>query len=147
MQQINQALAPGSIRLQQSCSNWQEAIVLAGDALVASGRTTAEYTQAIIEGFEEFGPYSVLAEGIALVHARPSSAVLSAGLSLVTLTSPVDFGSDRFGPVSLVLGLAAADHDGHIDLMANLSELLMNKSIIDTILSVQNENQLRAIFG
>ena len=74
------------------------------------------HTKQMQDSFAELGPYMVIAEGIALAHARPSEAVISTGLSVVTLKSPVEFGSERFDPVSIVFGLAAVDHDGHIDL-------------------------------
>ena len=147
MSALDIALAPGSIRLKQECKDYSEAIFLAGTALEQSGRTKSIYTKQMHDAFVELGPYMVIAEGIALAHARPSEAVISAGLSLVTLKSPVEFGSQRFDPVSLVFGLAAVDHDGHIDLMAALSELLMDEAKVKILLQAENEGQVRAVFG
>ncbi|MFM8927197.1 MAG: PTS sugar transporter subunit IIA [Rhodoluna sp.] len=144
---LNQGFAPGSIKLNQAAANWSEAISLAGIALEESGRTTAIYTQQMQDAFTELGPYMVISKGIALAHARPSTEVLSAGLSLVTLVSPVEFGSERFDPVALVFGLAAVDHEGHIDLMAALSELLMDEAKVKILLQAQNESQVRSLFG
>lgn len=114
MSALGDALGDKSIKLSVSASTWTEAITLAGDALELSGRATAAYTRAMIEAFEELGPYMVIAPGIALAHARPSANVLSTGLSLVVLSESVKFGSERFDPVRIVFGLAALDHDGHI---------------------------------
>ena len=141
---LEQALGQGSIKLQQSCVSWRETFELAGLGLVESNRTTATYTNEMIQAFEELGPYMVIAPGIALAHGRPSEAVLATGLSLVTLSTPVVFGSTANDPVSLVIGLAAVDHDSHIDLMAALSELLMSEDTVNFLLKATNESQVRS---
>jgi PTS system ascorbate-specific IIA component len=141
---LEQALGQGSIKLQQSCVSWRETFELAGLGLVESSRTTSAYTQEMIQAFEELGPYMVIAPGIALAHGRPSEAVLATGLSLVTLSTPVVFGSTANDPVSLVIGLAAVDHDSHIDLMAALSELLMSEDAVNSLLRATNESEVRS---
>ena len=140
---VDLALGHGSIILQQTCSSWRESFALAGAGLVQSNRTTNQYTLDMIKSFEELGPYMVIAPGIALAHARPSEAVLETGLSLVTLATPVEFGSQSNDPVSLVIGLAAKDHDSHIDLMAALSELLMDDEKVNLLLNATNEVEVR----
>jgi PTS system ascorbate-specific IIA component len=137
------ALGQGSIKLQQTCVNWKESFEVAGAALVESNRTTAQYTQDMIQAFEDLGPYMVVAPGIALAHARPSSSVIETGLSLVTLATPIEFGSSSNDPVSLVIGLAAVDHDSHIDLMAALSELLMSNESVTFLAQAVNESEVR----
>ncbi|NBS86131.1 MAG: PTS sugar transporter subunit IIA [Micrococcales bacterium] len=144
---LNQALAEGSISVRATASNWKQAIELAGDALVTSKRTTTQYTEAMIQAFEELGPYMVIAPGIALAHARPSEAVLGTGLSLITLSEPVVFGSEANDPVRLVIGLAAVDHDSHIDLMAALSDLLMDVMKVNMLLQAENVEQVRELLS
>ena len=97
---------------------------LAGDALVASGATAAAYTDEMIATVERLGPYIVIAPGIALAHSRPSPAVHRAGISLVTLSTPVDFGHRTNDPVRLVVGLAAPDEEGHVTALSTLAEFL-----------------------
>jgi PTS system ascorbate-specific IIA component len=144
---LNQALAEGSISVRATASNWKQAIELAGDALVTSQRTTTQYTEAMVQAFEELGPYMVIAPGIALAHARPSEAVLGTGLSLITLSEPVVFGSESNDPVRLVIGLAAVDHDNHIDLMAALSYLLMDVMKVNMLLQAENVEQVRELLS
>jgi PTS system ascorbate-specific IIA component len=141
---LEQALGQGSIKLQQSCSSWRETFEIAGLGLVESSRTTSAYTNEMIQAFEELGPYMVIAPGIALAHGRPSESVIETGLSLVTLSTPVVFGSTSNDPVSLVIGLAAVDHDSHIDLMAALSELLMSEDTVNSLLRATNESEVRS---
>ena len=61
-----------AIVLGARADDWRGAVRLAGDALVASGVTTDEYTQEMIETVETLGPYIVIAPGFALAHSRPS---------------------------------------------------------------------------
>jgi PTS system ascorbate-specific IIA component len=140
---VNEALGEGAILLQQSATSWRECFQLAGKALVASNRVRDSYIQEMIDAFEELGPYMVIAPGIALAHARPSKSVLKTGLSLVTLSEPVVFGSINNDPVRLVIGLAAVDHDSHIDLMAALSELLMDETKVNILLQADKEALVR----
>jgi len=144
---LNQALAEGSISVRATASNWKQAIESAGEALVVSQRTTTQYTEAMVQAFEELGPYMVIAPGIALAHARPSEAVLGTGLSLITLSEPVVFGSEANDPVRLVIGLAAVDHDSHIDLMAALSDLLMDVMKVNMLLQAENVEQVRELLS
>ena len=144
---LNLALAEGSISVRASASNWKQALELAGDALVTSHRTTPKYTEAMVQAFEKLGPYMVIAPGIALAHARPSEAVLGTGLSLITLSEPVVFGSEANDPVRLVIGLAAVDHDSHIDLMAALSDRLMDVMKVNMLLQAENVEQVRELLS
>jgi PTS system ascorbate-specific IIA component len=141
---LDQALGQGSIRLKQNCLNWKESFQVAGSALVESKRTTEDYIQEMIQAFEELGPYMVIAPGIALAHGRPSESVLETGLSLITLSNPIEFGHSSNDPVSLVIGLAAVDHDSHIDLMSALAELLMSEDTVNLLLNATNESEVRS---
>ncbi len=141
---LDQALGEGSIRLKQNCLNWKESFQVAGSALVESKRTTEDYIQEMIQAFEELGPYMVIAPGIALAHGRPSDSVLETGLSLVTLSNPIEFGHSSNDPVSLVIGLAAVDHDSHVDLMSALAELLMSEDKVTLLLNATNESEVRS---
>jgi PTS system ascorbate-specific IIA component len=65
----------------------------------------------------------------------------------VTLSTPIAFGSQSNDPVSLVIGLAATDHESHIDLMAALSELLMSKEKVTLLLNATSEEEVRSYLG
>jgi PTS system ascorbate-specific IIA component len=138
------AFGEGSIKIQQVVTSWRESFEVAGTGLVDSKRTVPAYTQEMIQAFEELGPYMVIAPGIALAHGRPSESVIETGLSLVTLATPIEFGSESNDPVSLVIGLAAIDHDSHIDLMAALSELLMNEEKVTLLRNATKEAEVRS---
>ncbi|MSY90388.1 MAG: PTS sugar transporter subunit IIA, partial [Actinobacteria bacterium] len=107
------AFGEGSILLKGSVENRSAAIELAGELLVASGRATAEYVASMLEAVEKFGPYIVIAPGIALAHGKPSDDVIETGLSLLVLENAIEFQHSQNDPVQLVFGLAATDHESH----------------------------------
>lgn len=144
---LNAALAEGSIALGQSVTSWQETFELTGELLVRSNRATPEYTKAMIAVYQELGPYMVISPGIALAHAKASEHVVSPGLSLLTLTDGVVFGVERFDPVRIVFGLTALAHDDHINLLAALSDFLLDETKVNTLLSSTEVSEVRALFS
>ena len=140
------AFAENSIRVGAIALDREHAIEMSGELLVASGRSTPEYTDSMLDAVAENGPYIVIAPGIALAHGRPSEAVLEIGLSLVTLAEPVVFGNEANDPVRLVIGLCATDHSSHIDIMAELAAFLGDANSVNTVLNAADSDQIRLLF-
>jgi PTS system ascorbate-specific IIA component len=136
-----------AIRIRAPATDWRDAIRWAGRALVASGATTDPYTDEMIATVESLGPYIVIAPGIALAHARPSPAVLHAGLSVVTLAQPIAFGHRVNDPVRLVIGLAAPDADGHLDALATLADFLADDARREAILDAGDAAAVRSLIA
>ena len=78
-------LEPQCVSLHNKVDNYEEAIAIGGDLLVSAGKATESFTKRMISAVEEFGPYMVIAPGIAIPHARPEDGALAVGLSLITL--------------------------------------------------------------
>jgi PTS system ascorbate-specific IIA component len=140
------AFGEGSLAVAVSAADRDAAIRASGDLLVASGRVTADYIDQMIAAVEEFGPYIVIAPGIALAHARPSEAVLETGLSLAVLSEPIEFGSHN-DPVRLVFGLAALDHEGHLEVLAALAERLTDQQFVNSLLNASTNDELSALLA
>jgi PTS system ascorbate-specific IIA component len=136
-----------AIKASAHADDWRAAIRLAGEGLVASGATTAAYTDEMIAAVEEFGPYIVIAPGIALAHSRPSPAVLRTGLSWVGLDEPVAFGHEVNDPVSLIVGLAALDHDGHLEVMAALAGVLADEPRLAALRAAATPAEVRDLLS
>ncbi|MFT0761478.1 PTS sugar transporter subunit IIA [Actinomyces sp. F1_1611] len=136
-------LPESAIMVDAEASDWRAAIRLSGDALVAGGITTPEYTDQMIETVEKLGPYIVIAPGLALAHSRPTDAVLKTGLSWVGLRSPVEFGSKRNDPVRLVVGLAAFDHQEHLQAMSQLAMLVSDPQCLNTLAALDTVDAVR----
>ena len=144
---LNLAEALSSIVTQADAADWRAAIRLAGDGLVLGGATTDAYTDEMIDAVEKHGPYIVIAPGIALAHSRPSPAVLTGGLSWVSLATPVEFGNKANDPVNLVIGLAAVDHDAHLAVMRALAGVLSDSSAMERLTAATSPADVRAVLG
>lgn len=141
---LSSLLPVSAIRLKVRAADWRDAVRACGEALVAGGITTPAYTAQMIATVEQLGPYLVIAPGIALAHARPSSAVLRPGLSWVTLAQPVRFGHKDNDPVTLVVGLAAPDDYSHVQALATLAGLLEDATRRAALLAVQTPSDVLA---
>ncbi len=112
-----------SIKLHQSASNWEEAIKIGTDLLVAAGTIEPRYYDNIVSKIKEMGPYIILAPGLAMPHARPEEGVIKTSFALVTLDTPIYFeGEDE--PVDVLLTLAGSDSDQHMQGLMEITQVL-----------------------
>ena len=144
---LQQAFGTDSIEVRESIESREAAISVAGELLIASGRAKHEYLQSMLEAIDQFGPYMVIAPGIALAHGKPSEAVIETGLSLLVLEQAIEFKHSQNDPVQLVFGLAATNHESHIGLMSELAEFLSNQSNVNFLLTCTEPEQIRAFLG
>jgi PTS system ascorbate-specific IIA component len=144
---LDGALPDEAFALGVTVADWRAAIRVAGERLVASGATTTAYADEMIRTVETLGPYIVIAPGIALAHSRPSPAVLRTGLSWVHLASPVEFGNAQNDPVSLVIGLAALDHDSHLAVLAAVAAALSDPARLRALDAAKTPTAVRDILA
>ena len=141
------AFGEGSILIKESVDTRSAAIEIAGELLVQSGKAKHSYVASMLEAVEHFGPYIVIAPGIALAHGKPSEDVIETGLSLLVLKQAIEFQHAQNDPVQLVFGLAATDHESHIETMAKLAELLSDQDRVSTLLTSSDSEQIRVLLG
>jgi PTS system ascorbate-specific IIA component len=145
MSALSESFGDGSIIIKDSVVSRDEAIAIAGQGLVASQKTKPEYIDSMLDAVEKFGPYIVIAPGIALAHGKPGEEVIATGLSLLMIREPIEFKHSQNDPVQLVFGLAATDHDSHIELMAELADFLSDSNRINSLLTCSNIEQIRSL--
>ena len=141
------AFGEGAILIKESVDTRSAAIEIAGELLVQSGKAKHSYVASMLEAVERFGPYIVIAPGIALAHGKPSEDVIETGLSLLVLKQAIEFKHAQNDPVQLVFGLAATDHESHIETMAKLAELLSDQDRVSTLLTSSDSEQIRVLLG
>ncbi|MGR3808085.1 PTS sugar transporter subunit IIA [Pasteurella testudinis] len=112
-----------SIKLNQRADNWQDAIKIGTDMLVASGAVEARYYDAIVNSINELGPYIILAPGLAMPHARPEDGVNKTAFALVTLQEPVLFEGEET-PVDVLITLAGSNSDQHMQGLMEITQVL-----------------------
>src|SRR5699024_4509402 len=110
------------------------AIREAGNLLLNEELIDESYIDAMIGGFKEYGPYFVLAPGIAIPHARPEDGVKEASVSFLQLKHPLNFGHKENDPVQIVFGLGATSSDEHLQLLTKLTKLLNDPGNVDALI-------------
>lgn len=135
-------ISPNAIYLDYPATCAEEAIRQSGDALRDAGACSEQYTQAMIDSFHQFGPYFVIAPGLAMPHARPENGAIAPQISLVQLREPVAFGHAENDPVKLVLGLSATNSDQHIQLIQKIVTLLGDEDNLQTLMNSHDTQQI-----
>ncbi len=136
-----------AIVLGSAAPDWRTAVREAGSALSRSGATLPAYGDEMVRMIEEFGPYVVIAPGLALAHARPGPEVLADGLAVVTLRAPVVFGHPHNDPVSVVLGLAVVSAESHLASVAELANVFNDPSVIPSLAAAMCDSDVQRIMG
>jgi PTS system ascorbate-specific IIA component len=140
-------LPESAIVIGAEAADWRAAVRIAGRALAASGAALPGYSEQMIRMIEEHGPYVVIAPGLALAHARPGPDVLTDGLAVVTLATPVAFGHPHNDPVSVVLGLAVASIADHLESIAALANIFNDASTIPALAGARTAADVMHIMG
>lgn len=127
-----------NIRLKVKVDSWDKAVREAGNLLVNSGKIKDSYVDHMIESVTIFGPYMVIIPHVAIAHARPDENVLEAGVSLITLKKPVEFGNRDNDPVDIIIAFAAKSNTGHLNTITKLSQFLENEQCLNEIRNTQD---------
>jgi len=139
---LQEVLTSKFIKLNVDAKDWREAIEEGGKILEDNGSIESSYIVAMIESVKRLGPYMVIAPGIAMPHARPDMGVKKIGMSLITLTKPVEFGNKENDPVRIVVCLCAIDHMTHIKALSELVKFLGDKKFVDLVLHAKDPQDI-----
>lgn len=137
---------PRLAQARRSATDWQQAVQIALAPLLGTGRITHRYCQGVIDNTLEWGPYYVVAPGIALPHARPEQGVLANGIAITTLEEPVRFGHEDCDPVWLLIALSAADANTHLATIQRISALLADEQLLVQLQRATTDSQLYQLF-
>jgi PTS system ascorbate-specific IIA component len=136
-----------AIALRATATDWRSAVRLSAGALSAAGYADDSYGDRMIALVEEYGPYIVIAPGLAMAHARPGPDVHAPGLALVTLAEPVSFGHAHNDPVSVIIGLAATEADQHVASVAALANVFNDEAVVPALAAASSRDEIRALLG
>ncbi|MER5643923.1 MULTISPECIES: PTS sugar transporter subunit IIA [unclassified Streptosporangium] len=115
-------LDPRAIRLAASAADRDDAIRQCGEALLAVGAVESAYIDTMLERERSISTY--VGEGVAIPHGTLAAkdAVRHDAISVVRFPGGVDWDGDR---VTVCIGIAAKG-DGHVRLLAELAQILMD---------------------
>jgi mannitol PTS system EIIA component len=111
-----------AIRLAVSAASKEDAIQRCGQALVDIGAVDAAYVDSMQERERSISTY--VGEGVAIPHGTLSGkdSVHRDALSFLRFPDGVDWGGST---VSVAIGIAAKG-DGHLDILAELAQILLD---------------------
>lgn len=130
------------IQLKVEASDCFDAIQKSADLLIASNAITENYVKEIFATYKKFGPYFVIAPGIALAHSRPSKSVRHKAISLITLKSPINFGNKENDPVFIVCVIASTNGNDHIALLKQLGQFLGIRNNIEFLKRAEDQKDV-----
>lgn len=144
---LNQWIHDGTIRVEERVADWQQALALCAEPLLAAGTIDEAYVPAIVAQHQQLGPYYVLAPGLAMPHARPEDGARGLGLSLLKLRHGVAFGSEEHDPVDLLIMLAAPDKHSHIAMISSLAELFSSDEDLQQLHAAATVEEIKNIIN
>ena len=94
MTSMEKLLQEKNCYLRDRVQDWKEAVHIACEPLIEQNYCTTAYEAAIYEITERLGPYYVLCENLALIHASNQSGVNDTQMAVTVLKESVKFKPD-----------------------------------------------------
>jgi len=143
MSSLAELLDERSVDFAASAAGRDEAIVLAGEALVAAGAVDPGYVATMLE--RELSVPTYIGEGVAIPHGTLAGKELvhRDALSFVRFPDGVDWGGQR---ATIAIGIAAKG-DGHVELLSRLAELLLDEEKAAALRAVGDLDALRGLLA
>ncbi|MGI6117303.1 MAG: BglG family transcription antiterminator [Bilifractor sp.] len=142
---LHHMLPASHIQLDVECSDWRDAVRKSAENLVTRGYIEDRYIDAMITNIEENGPYVVLSEGFAVPHEGVEKGSIKAGMNLIRLKNPVEFGNEEMDPVWFVCTLSAVDHKTHLKAFFHLVNLLRQNDFKERLMKAKTPEEAAGI--
>lgn len=130
----------GNTNFLDSVSSWEESIRTASKPLIEKAYITSEYIQAMIENVKVNGSYIVIVPEIAMPHATTDKGVNKTSMSFLKLNEPILFPENR--EVKLLFVLAAEDNTTHLELLSDLSSILIEEELKEKLKAAESEEEI-----
>jgi len=121
---MSEILTKDLIQLNVTANSKEDAIIKAGNLLVNAGRVLPEYVNGMLEREKTMSTY--VGNGVAIPHGQfgDLNLVMQTGISVLQVPAGVEW--DEGNKAYLILGIASHGDD-HIQVLANLAEVLENE--------------------
>lgn len=131
--------------IYERVKDFKEAIHLSCIPLIEQGYCSEEYEESILENTLKYGPYYVLCENLALIHASNTKGVKETQISVLLLKEAVRFKEDGWD-VKVVILLVAKDCLSHLKALQTISYIFSNKERIDKLLLCESSQNVFEYF-
>lgn len=130
------------IQIVKEVKDWKEAIRVGAQPLLKDKIINNNYIEQMIKNIEDMGAYIVIAENIALPHARPEDGANRSGISILKLEEKVSFSETK--EVNTIIVLASSSNDDHLVTLKLIADILSNK---DNYYRLINTNSIDEIYN
>lgn len=127
--QLSDLLTPNYIVLQGKASSWEESIRQSARLLREESLIEESYVEAMIANVLSYGPYILIAKGVAVAHAGIDDGVNGLGMSLYRLDKGVNFGNPELDPIRYIICLCVTDYGKHVTAFNTLLNLFQDSSM------------------
>ena len=134
-----------NVQICEKANDWRQAIKISVQPLEQGGYVKSCYKDGIIENVEKLGPYIMIADEIAMPHARPEQGAIETQIGITLFREGVRF-DGKETTARLFVTLAAKDSDSHVDALVKISELLSDDETVEAILEASDVQQLSHYF-
>lgn len=130
-------------RLRIEAESWEAAVGIGGELLVEQGCVEESYIDGMIQNVSKHRVDVVIAEGIAVPHTRYEDGAFRAGVSLVTLKTPLSFsGSKEMVKVMLCFSAMNVQDYWH---MVSFALDLIEYGVLDQLAEAKTLEEVKAI--
>ena len=134
-----------NVQICETPGNWRDAIKISVLPLEQGGYVKSCYKEGIIENVEKLGPYIIIADHIALPHARPEQGAVKTQIGITLFRQDIEF-DGKETTARLFVTLAAKDNNSHLDALVQISELLSDEDKVERILKAPDVQTLYHYF-
>ncbi|QRG86970.1 PTS sugar transporter subunit IIA [Bulleidia sp. zg-1006] len=129
---MNYLISPQYVLVKDKTESWQEALELASKPILDDKKIVKQYIEEMKNSVIQNGPYMVLTDYFALMHAKPSQYVNEQAMSLLVLKEAVDLLGK---PVKIMLVLATKDNHSHLESLQKIVSIFGNQKYFECILN------------
>lgn len=134
-----------NVQICDNANDWRDAIKISVLPLEKGGYVKSCYKEGIIENIEKLGPYIIIAEHIALPHARAEQGAIETQISITLFRNDIEF-NGKESTARLFVTLAAKDNNSHLDALMQISELLSDEAVVNKMLEAKDAETLYHYF-
>jgi mannitol operon transcriptional antiterminator len=135
-------LSPEDILLDKNVTDWKEAIATAAKPLIKKQKITENYVQCMINNVVKYGPYIVFAPGVAIAHANSQDGALEFGISLLRLSTPINFGHKENDPVDIIVAFSLDNAEKHKAILFCMMNIFCNKEALKEVRNAKTRKKV-----
>ncbi|UWV92959.1 PTS sugar transporter subunit IIA [Mycoplasmopsis cynos] len=136
-----------SINVNLVAKDWKEAVFLSIKPLIDNNLVEPRYYDAVIKNTIEYGPYYIISENLAMLHAQSDAGVKENSFSLITLKSPVYFEGDE-RPVRVLIALAATSAEIHTsEALPQIVAIFEDNNNLEKIINAKTSDEIIEIIS